>query len=268
MPTVAAMIVDPADRRLTAEQVGQLAVVRFCETAEGLVELVAGGGVDAVVADLHDASGTSILPTFRILHWQAPHLPLVLFCPPTPEALRELPLSGAMARGLSLVFRNYEHLGLALAPVLRPLRVPSAAETLARHLVPLVPGPFRPFVLICALKASPRLKVGTAATWSGASQRTLERSLKRARLPSAWSVLGSCTALHAAWWLDVQGWSTKQVVTTMGFSHASGLIRLLQRHFGSSLKSVRDQSGFHELLSRFETTLVGDAAPPARRRSG
>ena len=64
MPTVAAMIADPADRRLTAEQVGQLAVVRFCETVEGLVELVAGGGVDAVVADLHDASGTSILPTF------------------------------------------------------------------------------------------------------------------------------------------------------------------------------------------------------------
>jgi AraC-like DNA-binding protein len=267
MPTVVAMLADPADRRLTTEQVGRLATVRFCDTVEALVEVVEDGGIDAVVADLHDVSGTSILPTFRMLHRRAPQLPLVLFCLPTPEAIRELPLSGAVVRGFSLVFRNYEHLGLALAPVLRPLRVPSAAETLARHLVPLVPGPFRPFVLVCALKASPRLKVGTAATWSGASRRTLERSLRRARLPSAASVLGSCTALHAVWWLDVQGWSTKHVVTKMQFSHASALIRLLQGHFGCSLRSVRQESGFHELLSQFELTLLGDAVSGGRIQS-
>jgi len=266
MPTVAAMIADPADRRLTAEQVGQLAVVRFCETVEGLVEMVAGGGVDAVVADLHDASGTSILPTFRILHRQAPHLPLILFCLPTPEALRDLPLSGAVVRGLSLVFRNYEHLGLALAQVLGPPRLPSAAETLGRHVVPLVPGPFQPFVLVCACKASPNLRVSTAARWSGTSRRTLERSLRLARLPSAGAILGSCTALHVAWWLDVQGWSTKQVVAEMGFSHASALIRVLQRHFGCSVKSLRDEGGFAELLYRFETALLGGpmASEPVR----
>jgi AraC-like DNA-binding protein len=268
MPTVAVMLVGREAQALAAEQIGTLATVRFCERVGTLLELVAGGYVDAVVADLRDVSGTSILPTFGALRRQAPHLPLILHCVPTPEALRELPDTSAFRHGLSLVFRNGEHLGAALRPLLLPPGVSSAAETLARHLVPLVPGSFRPFVLVCALKASPRLKVGTAATWSGASQRTLERSLKRARLPSAWSVLGSCTALHAAWWLDVQGWSSKQVVTTMGFSHASGLIRLLQRHFGSSLKSVRDERGFHELLARFETTLVGDAVPPARRRSG
>jgi hypothetical protein len=268
MPTVAAMLTGRAAQALAAEQIGTLATVRFCESVGALLELVAEGDVDAVVADLRDVSGQSILPAFGALRHQAPHLPLILHCLPTPEALRELPDTSAFRRGLSLVFRNAEHLGAALRPLLRRPGVPSAGETLARHLVPLVPGPYRPFVLVCALKASPRLKVGTAATWSGASQRTLERSLKRARLPSAWKVLGSCTALHAAWWLDVQGWSTKQVVTTMGFSHASGLIRLLQRHFGSSLKSVRDEHGFHELLSRFETTLVGDAVPPARRRSG
>jgi len=261
MPTVVAMIADPADRRLTTQQVGRLATVRFCDTVEALAEIVAGGGIDAVVADLHDVSGTSILPTFQMLHRQSPHLPLVLFCLPTPEAIRELPFSGAMVRGFSPVFRNYEHLGLALGPMLRRLRVPSAAETLVRHLVPIVPRPFRPFVLVCALKASPRIKVGTAATWSGASRRTLERSLRRARLPSAASVLGSCTALHAVWWLDIQGWSTKHVVTEMQFSHASALTRLLRGHFGCSLRSIRSESGFHELLGRFELTLLGEPVP-------
>jgi AraC-like DNA-binding protein len=268
MPTVAVMLAGRAAQALAAEQIGTLATVRFCESIGALLGLAAEGNLDAVVADLRDVSGASVLPTFGALRLGAPHLPLILHCIPTPEALRDLPEPSAFRRGLSLVFRNYEHLGAALRPLLKPPGAPSAAETLARHVVPLVPGPFRPFFLVCALKASPRLKVGTVATWSGSSQRTLERSLKRARLPSAWSVLGSCTALHAAWWLDVQGWSTKQVVTTMGFSHASGLIRVLQRHFGCSLRSVRDERGFHELLYRFETTLVGDGVPPARRHPG
>jgi hypothetical protein len=266
MPTVAAMIPDPAARRLTSEQVGTLAAVRFCETAEALLELVARGGVDAVVADLHDVEGGSVLPAFRAIRERAPHLPLVVYCLPTPEALRELPIRGADVRGLSLVFRNYEHLGLALSQVLRPLKVPSAAETVARHCVPVVSTQFRPFLLVCALKASPRLRVGTAVRWTGASRRTLERSLRGARLPSAAAVLGSCTALHAAWWLDVQGWSTKQVLTEMRFSHGSGITRVLQRHFHCSVRTLRAEGGFAALLYRFETTLLGSANPPERIR--
>jgi AraC-like DNA-binding protein len=267
MPTVAAMIADPAGRRLTAEQVGTLAAVRFCDRVESLIEIVAVGNIDAVVADLHDATGVSVLPTLGLLHRQTPHLPLVLFCPPTPEAVRELPLSSAMFRGMTLVFRNCEHLGVALAALLESSPVPSAAETLARHVVPLVPAPFQPFVLVCACKASPRLRVRTAARWSGGSRRTLERSLRLAGLPSAGAVLGSCTALHAAWWLDVQGWSAKQVVADMQFSHASALSRVLRRHFGCTVKSLRDEGGFGELLYRFETTLLGGPVTSESARS-
>lgn len=245
MPTVVAMLADPAARRLALEQIGTLATVRLCETGEALLELVSMGGADAVVSDLRDVSGAGILSTFGALRRLAPHLPLVLFFVPTPAALREVPDIIAVSRGLSVVLRNYEHLGLALRPLLRPT-------------------PFRPFFLVSALKASPELRVGTAATWSGFSLRTLERALRRARLPGAGLVLGSCTALHAAWWLDVQGWSAKQVVIEMGFSHASGLIRVLQRYFGCSVKSLREEGGFQAVLYRFETSLLGDPVPPTR----
>lgn len=263
MPMIAVMLAGPAAQGLAAQQIGTLATVRFCETAEALLELVARGGVDAVVADLRDISGVSILPTFATLRRQVAHVPLVLHCIPTPAALRELPDITAVGRGLSLVFRNYEHLGLALSPLLRPPRVLSAAETLAQHVVPLVPGPFRPFALVCAFKASPGLRVGTAATWSAVSRRTLERALRHARLPGAARMLGSCTALHAAWWLDVQGWSAKQVVTEMRFSHASALGRVLRRYFGCSVRSLREEGGFQGLLYRFEATLLGGPIPPA-----
>jgi len=257
MPVVAAMVIGPAAQRLAGEQIGALATTHFCETIDALARLAAGGGLDAVVADLRDVSGASIFPVLGALRQQSATLPLVLYFAPTPAALREIPDIVAAGRGLHVVLRNFEHLGLALRPLLRPPRVPSAAETLARHVVPLVPGPFRSFFLVSALKASPRLHVGTAATWSGVSRRTLERSLHHAGLPGAGMVLGSCTALHAAWWLDVQGWSAKQIVAEMGFSHPSAVTRVLQRYFDCSVRSLEDEGGFQELLFRFETTLVG-----------
>lgn len=268
MPLVVAMIPDSAARRLADEQIGQLATVRFCETVETLLALVAAGGVDAVVSDLWDAHGVSVLPAFASLRRQVAHLPLILFFVPAPAALREVPDIIAAGHGLGIVLRNYEHLGLALRPLLQPPWVPGAGETLARHFVPLVPVPFRPFFLVSALKAGPALGVTAAASWSGFSRRTLERALRAAGLPSAGVVLGSCTALHAAWWLDVQGWSAKQVVTTMEFSHVSGLIRVLQRYFACSLKTLQEEGGFQSLLYRFETSLTAHPSPKSCLPSG
>jgi hypothetical protein len=263
MPTVAAMIVGPAAQRLAAEQIGGRAEVRFCETLDELSRLAAGE-VDVVVAELWDASGAGVFPAVGAIRREAPNLPIVLHFAPTPAALREVPDIIAGGRGLSVALRPHEHLGLALRPLLNPPRVASAAETLARHIVPVVPVPFRPFFLVSALKASPRLPVATAVAWSGIPRRTLERALLRAKLPGAGAALGFCTALHAAWWLDVQGWSAKQVVTEMGFPHQSSVTRVLYRYFGCTVKSLRDEGGFQELLYRFETLLLGGPVLPGR----
>ena len=262
MPMVAVMVIGPAARRQAAEQIGTLATTRFCETADELVALVERGGADAVVADLRDATGASILPALGAIRRQAPSLPLILYFAPTPAALREVPDLIAVARGLQVALRPHEHLRLVLRPLFTLCPGPSAAETLARHLVPVVPVPFRPFLVMSALKASPQVRLGTAAAWSGMSRRTLERSLRRARLPGVAATLGSCTALHAAWWLDVQGWSVKQVVAEMGFSHESAVTRVLQRHFRCSVKSLREEGGFQELLYRFESLLLGNPLLP------
>ena len=267
MPVVAVMVAGAELQELAREQIGTAAVVRFCATAESLVALAAEGAVDAVISDIRDTAGASVMPALAVIRYRAPRLPLMLYCLPTPEALRDLPSIIAVTRGLNVVFRDGEHLGLALRPLLRESPVPGAGETLARHLVPLVPGPFRPFLLACALKASPRLKVGTAATWSGVPRRTLERSLLQARLPSARQLLGFCTALHAAWWLDVQGWPAKQVVTEMGFAHKSAIVRVLRRYFGCTMGSLRETGGFRELLHRFELTLLDPQTPRAQIRA-
>ncbi len=263
MPTVAAMIVGSAAQRLAAEQIGGRAEVRFCETLEELSEL-AVGGVDVVVAELWDASGASVFPAVGAIRREAPNLPIVLHFAPTPAALREVPDIIAGGRGLSVALWPHEHLGLALRPLLNPPRVAGAAETLARHIVPVVPVPFRPYFLVIALKASPRLPVRTAVAWSGIGRRKLERALRRAKLPGAGPALGFCTALHAAWWLDIQGWSAKQVVTEMGFPHQSSVTRVLYRYFRCTVRSLQDEGGFQELLYRFETMLLGGPVLPSR----
>jgi hypothetical protein len=63
------------------------------------------------------------------------------------------------------------------------------------------------------------------------------------------------TGLHAAWWLDVQGRLGKQVVTQMGFPHASSLTHLLRRRFNCTVASLRNDGGFAGLLLRFEAML-------------
>ncbi len=263
MPTIAAMIVGTAAQRLAAEQIGERADVRFCETLEALSALVATGA-DAVVTELRDVTGADVSPVVAAIRREAPDLPIVLQFAAAPAALRDFPDLVMRGRGLSVAMRNYEHLGLLVRPLLNPPRVPSAAETLARHIVPVVPVPLRPFFVITALKASPRLPLATAVVWSGITRRTLERTLRRAKLPGAGAVLGSCTALHAAWWLDVQGWSAKQVVTEMGFRHPSSVTRLLYRYFRCTVKSLRVEGGFQELLYRFETMLLGGPILPTR----
>lgn len=261
MPTVAALVTDPIARRLAAEQIGNLAAVRFCGSLKALSQLIARGGVDVVVADLHGLPGSRILPTFGSVRRLSPNLPMIIFSPPTPEVLREVPDIISLGRRLDLVFQGKDHLGLALKPFLEPLHVSRPGEILARHLVPVVPSPFRPFLAVITLKASPGLRVATAAKWCGLSRRTLDRSLLHARMPKAANILGACTALHVAWWLDVQGWSSKHIATEMRFSYQSGVTRVLQRHFGCSVRSLPEAGGFQGLLARFEATLLGSSTP-------
>ena len=263
MPTVAALVANPAARRLATEQIGTRAAVRFCDSLQALSRSIELGGVDVVVADLHGVSASGILPAYDSLCRMARDLPIILFSPPTPEVVRDMPDIIPMGRRLDLVFQDKDHLGLALSSFLEPLRVARPAEILARHLVPIVLPPFRPLLALLALKASPGLRVATIAKWCGLSRRTLDRSLLQAGMPKAANILGGCTALHVAWWLDVQGWSTKHVATEMRFSYPSGVTRVLQRHFGCSVRTLAAAGGFQGLLARFELMLLGDDTPPA-----
>jgi hypothetical protein len=255
MPAIVALIVEPEEQEFVRGQLAGVATPRFCDRVEALEAIVAAGMAQAVLADLRDKAGVQVAPVLRRLRSRMPALPIVLCFRPTPLTLREVPdLLGTMP-GTGLVLRGFEHVGLAMKKLLHSPRPPSAAETLLRRLVPLTPASLQPFFTVCAVKGSPRLRVPAVAAWSRIPRRTLERRLSEAQLPGAAGVVGAFAALHAAWWLDVYGWPTKQVIEEMQFSHLSSLTRTLKRHFGCSVSQLDDYGGFNVLLLRYEETL-------------
>jgi len=272
MSIIAALIVEPEEQAFVAGQLNGVATPRFCDNAAALGRLLSDGKVRAVLADVRDRTGMDTLPLLRHLRGRFPELPLVVCFRPTPaglrEALRDVPDFVKTVPNAGLILRGFEHIGLAIKRLLGGPRPPSAAETLLRRLVPLAPAALQPFLTICAMKSSPRLRVTAAAAWVRVPRRTLERHLTEAHWPGPAAIVGACTALHAAWWLDVQDWPTKQVIEEMQFCHPSALTRTLQRHFGCSVSRLRDHGGFDVLLRRFEQSLRQASPTPRARDAG
>src|SRR5260221_8812910 len=75
MPSVAVMIVDPAEQAFVKGQLMGIATARFCDSVDSLEHLVAGGGVRAVLCDPKDRLGTDMVPVLRALRDRLPTLP-------------------------------------------------------------------------------------------------------------------------------------------------------------------------------------------------
>ena len=259
MRRIVALVASEDERRRVAEQLAG-AAVRYCDTV-GALETLAGaggagtGGFDAVVAGLRDAAGAPVAPAVVALQARIPGLRVLLHVALSRGAARELVSAAGTGVRAEYALLPFERLDAAVERLLAP-HPSSAAGTLVTRLAGDVPAGVRAFVTVCALRATPRLRVRTAAAWSRVSVRTLERRLRRAHLPAASFVLRASSGLHAAWWLDVQEWPVKRVVAEMGFSHASALTRLLRRYCGCTPSTLREEGGFDAALDRVARVFV------------
>lgn len=263
MPLVVALIVGIESQSFVREQVGTLGALHFVETMDELERAALELSPDVVLADLRDRAGAGVLPSLAMLRGRRPALPLVVCPAPAPAALQDLHDVVSSGLDIGVLLRGFEHIGLGLRAALASRHAPSAGETLVEQVVPRVSSSLRSFFTLASVKASPRLRVLTAATWCGLAPRSLERHLQAERLPNARTVIGSCVGLHVAWWLDVQGWSVKQVIAEMGFGDPAALARPLKRHFGCTPRTLRAAGGFNALLRHFNLRLTLAERGPA-----
>lgn len=253
MRRIIALVGSEEERRRVAEQLAG-ASVRYCDTVAAL-EALAGaggsgtGGFDAVVSGVRDAAGAPVAPAVAALQSHVPGLRVLFHVALSRGGARELVTAAGSGARAEYVLPPVERLDAAVERLLAP-HPSSAGGTLVTRLASGVPAAVRPYVTVCALRATPRLSVRAAAEWSRVGVRTLERRLRGAGLPAAGFVLRASAGLHAAWLLDVHDWPAKRVVAEMRFSHASALTRLMRRYCGCTPSTLHEEGGFDAALDR------------------
>jgi hypothetical protein len=102
-------------------------------------------------------------------------------------------------------------------------------------------------IVASALLGYPRQPVSAPSLSCSMSQRSLERSLSNARLPSPRALLAWSCCLHVAWLLEVARWSTKHVARLGGFSGTQSLSHFVERHAGHPPIRLSREIGFKGL---------------------
>jgi hypothetical protein len=227
------------------------ATVWFCARGEALRELARAQRAQVVVTSVRDAEFGSVAPTLHALAAlpSPPHVVLT-FALTLPE-LREVDL--VLGQGLAphLALTGIDRLGAAVGEIVAGSPGQSAERTLLRRLLPMVPGPVRPFFAACVLKGRSALSVSEGAALAATSVRTLEDRLSRERLPVARQVLSWIRVLHAAWRLDVMAMPIKRVVDETAVPSRRALNNLLKRHVGLTPTAMAEYGGFATALERF-----------------
>ncbi|MFZ5623159.1 MAG: hypothetical protein ACOY71_01840 [Gemmatimonadota bacterium] len=257
MPNRIALLIPGHDARAAVERELQgLAAPHVCETMSGLAELAERRPpLRAVVTAARDRNGTAVMPALILLRERLPRLPFVLVGPPSGDALDEVQhlVSDQPHLGLEFAADEAGDLAHVLRIALQPTYIPSAAGVLAHRLVPLVAPLARPLVALGALKALPKLDVGTAAAWLRVPAKTLYGHISGARLGSPKPVLGRLAALHAVWWLE-RGWTAQQVASAMGFALPGTVGDLVRDYAGGSVRDYRAPGSFYALLDQAAET--------------
>ena len=236
----------------------QLGPIVWCDDADSLIARVAAGGVAAVVAPFVDDGGRSIAPMIVAVAASQAAPPLVLYDRLNGATLPKLLAVFATGLRMTYAVRPYESVAGAVEMVTAPTFFPSVAPILLGRFVRRAPSGLAPFVALAALQSASRRGVGELASWLGISARTIERRHDRARWPTARTVLRSFAALDAVWLMSEYGWSARHVHEVRGFSHPSGVTRLLARYCGVRPATLREDGGFDAALDHVSTILLPD----------
>jgi hypothetical protein len=233
------------------EGIGQL---RYCETADALGRLIDRNGIHAIVTEPYDSltlPASSFIGRFRD---RLPDVPIVVWLTPSPATVREMPAAlGAGATDFSV--RGFDRLGDLVRAALTPGWRLGASMPLLYLMRLLVPADLEEFVIVCAIKGSPRLTSSRVAEWIRVKERTLRDRLQHASLAPPSVFIDYATAVHAAYLLDPLGLQPGTVVERMRFGRTRSLNSLLRQYAGRSAHAVRQHGGLRLMLREAERSL-------------
>lgn len=250
----------PSSRDQLGRDFAAVGGVEWYDAASAAVERVRRGGVDVVLCGLEDEAGRSIIATVVALAAAAPAVPVILSARVNRATMHKWLAVVATGLRLEPVIEPYQRLEPVVRRVIEPGFRPGVSAVLLQQFVPDAPTTLQVFVALAALGAPMRHSVERIALWSGVTPRTIERRLRRARWPSARTVLQSFTALDAVWLMTEYGWSARRVQQVRRFPHESSVTRLLARYVGLRPATLREAGGFPEALAHVASIVTATAA--------
>lgn len=110
MAVIAALVLDEAEQARVRRELDGMGPVRFCTSAPELMRLVETTDLRAILAEVRDDAGDSMVLTLGLLHQRFPSLPIVLLISLTGPEVREL-LCAASSGLHAVAIRGSDDLG-------------------------------------------------------------------------------------------------------------------------------------------------------------
>ena len=250
-----AILSGAGSRAELSRQLGPIGELTWCERGASLVAEVRRGGLDAVVLGTGDERGKSVAPLVVDIADVRPSLPVVLHTRIDRAAIDGLLAIMTLGLRMECATRPFARLDRVVRFVLASNYRPGVGPLLLHHFLPYVPPALAVFITLAILEAPARRSVAELAAWSQSSVRTIERHLRGEGLPAARVVIQSFSALDAVWLMTEYGWSAQRVQAARGFSHPSGVTRLLSTYAGTKPATLGVDGGFPAALEHVTRVL-------------
>jgi hypothetical protein len=242
-------------RHELSRQLAPLGELAWYERAEALSADVRAGRADAVVMGPGDERGRSVAPLVVDITDARPALPMIVHTRIDRAAIDGLLSIMTLGVRMECALRPFARVDRVMRFMLKENYRPGVAPLLLHHFMPLVPPALAIFVMVAILEAPARRSVAELAEWSRSSVRTIERHLRREGWATAHVVAHSFSALDAVWLMTEYGWSARRVQSVRGFSHASGVTRLLSSYAGTKPATLMVDGGLPAALDHVTRTL-------------
>lgn len=250
-----AVLAGAGGRQELSRQLAPLAELAWFERGASLIADVRGGNADAVIMGLRDERRRSVAPLIVALADHQPSLPLIIHTRVDRAAIGGLLATLVPGLHMECAVRPFARLDHVVRFMLAPSYRPGAAPLLLHHFIRSVPAALALFVTLAILEAPARRTVSELAAWCRASVRSIERHLRREGWPDARVVVNSFSALDAVWLMSEYGWSARRVQIARGYSHPSGVTRLLATYAGTKPATLVADGGFPAALEHVSGVL-------------
>lgn len=259
--------------RLTGAARGGMALT-FARDVPHLRALVEDGARAAIV-DVIEADALALTAALRTLRARWPRLPIVAYC-----GTRRLDAGALLEMGRAgvtrLVVRDVHDSPDALRLALTAAVGGSALQATRLALEPLVPPSSWHLVESCVAHADRALTVARLAALIGVSRKTLALRLRRARLPSASTLIAWGRLLRATHLIEQPGYRARHAALEAGFPSDVALHNAARRHTGHPLRDLLRLGGFSHVMAMFaeiirtsrSTSAMPRAPASSRPRAG